>query len=222
MVSAELELAPSEVTFLETLKEVESSMIFKVAVHGMDCVMKVFHERPREEWDDPDAEISMCIREVTSYERLKAKGLCARGVVPDYYGYLTIADLTLWPDLHMFTNDALPPKAILIEYVPDMKQLDLTNYTKARAEKLRDVLFEINAAKILHSDIAPRNIMVCGGEQERVLWIDFDMAMVFPEDRPLTEEQQEWFDDEAAVMNEFVDWLVCLGTNLLLMSLTFL
>ncbi|OJJ97559.1 hypothetical protein ASPACDRAFT_45652 [Aspergillus aculeatus ATCC 16872] len=207
MVADELELSPSEVTFLETFKEGESSLIFRVAVHGMDCVMKVFHEYTREEWDNPDEEISMCMREVTSYERLKAKGLCARGVIPDYYGYMTFTDLTLWPNLHMFTDDELPPKAILIEYVPGMKQLELINYTKSRVETLRNVLSEINAAKILHSDIAPRNMMVCSGETERVLWIDFDLSRVFPEDEPLTEEQQEWFEDEAALMDEFVDWL---------------
>ncbi|PYH83245.1 hypothetical protein BO82DRAFT_352970 [Aspergillus uvarum CBS 121591] len=207
MASNELELSPSDVTFLDTFKEGESSMIFRVAVHGMDCVMKVFHEYTRKEWDDPDIEISMCMREVTSYERLKAKGLCARGVIPDYYGYLTLTGLTLWPDLHMFTDDELPPKAILIEYVPGMKQLELINYTKSRAETLRNVLFEINAAMILHGDIAPRNMMVCSGDTDRVLWIDFDLAMVFPENKPLTERQKEWFEDEAALINELVDGL---------------
>ncbi|RAK82031.1 uncharacterized protein BO72DRAFT_523905 [Aspergillus fijiensis CBS 313.89] len=207
LVAEELELSPSELTFLETFKEGESSLICKVAVHGMDCVMKVFHEYTKREWDNPDIEISMCMREVTAYERLKAKGLCARGVIPDYYGYMTFADLTLWPELHMFTDDELPPKAILIECVPGMQQLELINYTQSRVKTLRNVLSEINAAKVLHSDIAPRNMMVCSGETERVLWIDFDLSVVFPEDEPLTEEHQEWVEDEAALMDEFVDWL---------------
>lgn len=41
LVAEELEISPSELTFLETFKEGESSLICKVAVHGMDCVMKV-------------------------------------------------------------------------------------------------------------------------------------------------------------------------------------
>ncbi|PYI31876.1 hypothetical protein BP00DRAFT_435746 [Aspergillus indologenus CBS 114.80] len=209
MASGQLELSPSEVTFLEVLHDSEESVIYKVSVHGMDCVMKVFHERPRQEWDPPENEVSLCMREVAAYQRLKAKGLCARGVVPDFYGFMTDIDVTYWPDLFPFDRDTPPdsllPKAILIEYVPNMKQIELKNYTKERAETLRDTLFEMNQMKILHGDIYPRNMMVCLGGQERVLWIDFDVSRTLPEDKSLTEEQQRWFDLEARLMNSFVN-----------------
>ncbi|RAL13347.1 uncharacterized protein BO97DRAFT_477223 [Aspergillus homomorphus CBS 101889] len=203
MASAELKLLPSEVIFLQTLQGSESSTVYKVAVHGMECVMKVFHERPREEWDRPDIEVSLCMREVAAYQRLKEKGLCARGDVPDFYGFMVDIDTTQWPTLSAFGYDEMSPKAILIEYVPDMKQIDLTNYTKARVDKLRDILLEMHDMRIMHNDTYPRNMMICSGEKERVLWIDFDVARLFPEDKPLTERQEEMFAWDVGMMDCF-------------------
>lgn len=53
----------------------------------------------------------------------------------------------------MFHNDELPGDAILIEYISNMRAIDLSNYTKERMSRLRDILLEINALGILHCDV---------------------------------------------------------------------
>lgn len=53
----------------------------------------------------------------------------------------------------------------------------------------------------------PRNMMVAA---DRVLWIDFDSAQTFPDDRdiPLSPKQEMWVGNEDELMDEFVGTLV--------------
>jgi serine/threonine protein kinase len=132
--------------------------------------------------DLPDREMNLFVRESTAYRRLKAKGFFGRGLVPDFYGTITNIQATLWPDLHMFVEDKLPPNAILIEHIPGAEPLSLGNYSKCRLDELRKILHEFHDIGILHGDPKPRNMMVSSGDLDRVLWIDFDSARVFSED----------------------------------------
>ncbi|KAJ9223571.1 hypothetical protein DTO271D3_5887 [Paecilomyces variotii] len=199
------DVKPGDVTFLQKLKESENSVVFKVAVHGKICVMKVYHTRCRTDCDPTDYEIDLFICESTAYRRLKAKGLCKRGVIPDFYGTITNIQPNSWPDLHMFVGDKLPPNAVLIEYVANMQQISLDNFSELRLEKLRRILDEIHQAKVLHGDPKPRNMMVVSGEQEqdRVLWVDFDSAQTFPEEEPLSPKQELWFREEVEMIEYF-------------------
>jgi hypothetical protein len=57
----------------------------------------------------------------------------------------------------MFLDDKLPPNAILIEYVLDVQQIDLSNFSLRYLRELRHILDEIHDAGVLHGDPYPRN-----------------------------------------------------------------
>jgi serine/threonine protein kinase len=166
-----------------------------------------YHDRGPSEHDPPDREVNLFLCESTAYERLKAKGLCERGVVPDFYGTITNIQPALWPSLHMFLGDKLPPNAVLIEYVPNIQPIDLSNFSLQYLREFGHVLEEIHRAGILHGDPKPRN-MVVSWDQGRVLWIDFDSAQTFSES--LSTRQRTWIKEEDEMMEYFVEALVCL------------
>ncbi|PGG99040.1 hypothetical protein GX51_06456 [Blastomyces parvus] len=176
------DVEPSDVVFVEKLRESKYSAVFKVLVRGKPCVMKVHHDRGSSSDDPPYREMNLFIRE---YRRLKAKGLCDRGVIPDFYGTITKIEATNWPDLHMFHEEKLPPNAILIEF--------------------RDILHDIHEARVYHGDTYPRNMMISPGKgTTRVLWIDFDSAQTFPEENALTSRQKMWLENEVELVDYFV------------------
>ncbi|KAH7305456.1 hypothetical protein B0I35DRAFT_516291 [Stachybotrys elegans] len=200
---------PSDVNFLEELKEGKSASIFKVILRGRDSVMKVYHRRNRRPWENPEREHDVFNREVTSYRRLKQHGLCARRVVPDFYGAVTQMQLADWHQmLHSFKEDEVPPCAIFIEYIPDLHMIDLTNFSEARLAKFLQILDEIHNLRILHDDTYPRNMLVARGnegQEDRVIWIDFDCAWTnLPDD----ERHRQWFEDEKELVQYFAKALV--------------
>ena len=64
------------------------------------------------------------------------------------------------PYLDMFLGDLSPPNAVLIEYIADMHEVDLSTFSKSRLASLRAILEEIHGAKVCHGDVYPRNMMV--------------------------------------------------------------
>ncbi|KZF18839.1 hypothetical protein L228DRAFT_271739 [Xylona heveae TC161] len=204
-----MDIKLSEVLFVEELKKSDSGCIFRVRWRGMDCVMKVFHTVVLS-FVPPGREVDNFKCESRAYSRLKAKGLCDRGDIPDFYGTIEQIDPMEWqPHLKRFLNDRLRPNAVLIEYIPNMRRIDLSNFTEERARKLRQILTEIHEAGVFHGDLYPRNMMVqevdhCAG---RALWIDFDCAQTL-EVGSLTPRQQQWLEEEDELMDEFVDGLV--------------
>ncbi|XRM43058.1 hypothetical protein ABZX51_006260 [Aspergillus tubingensis] len=110
----------------------------------------------------------------------------------------------------MFLDDKLPPNAILIEYIPNMQMIGLANYSEQRMTKFRQILDDIHEANVLHGDPMPRNMMVSGsGDEERVLWVDFDSAQTFPEDGSHS-RQKDWVEMEDELLDYFI---VALGED---------
>ncbi|KAL4944399.1 hypothetical protein BDV06DRAFT_187527 [Aspergillus oleicola] len=177
-MSHEITVRPTEVKFLEKLKESKHSVVFKVWFQDKICIMKVYHDREPSEDDSPDSEVNLFVCESTAYVRLKAKGLCERGVVPYFCGLVRNLKSALWTCFDMFLDNSLPPNAILIEYIPNLQQIDLTNFSKGRLARIRQILDDIHEAGVLHGDPMPQNMMISPGgqgkqgEQDRVLWID--------------------------------------------------
>lgn len=66
-----------------------------------------------------------------------------------------------------------------MEYIPNLHQIDLSNYTKDRDVALQEVLHKIHSVHVCQGDPYPRTMMV-QEETGRVLWIDFDRAQTFP------------------------------------------
>ncbi|KAB8212983.1 hypothetical protein BDV33DRAFT_230783 [Aspergillus novoparasiticus] len=168
--------------------------------------MKVYHDRGPSEFDPPDREVNLFVSESTAYRRMKLKGLCKRGIIPNFYGTIRNIQPAVWPNLYMFLDDTLLPNAILIEYIPNLQSIDLSNFSLIRLAKLREILDDIHRARVLHGDPKPRNMMVSLGEYERVLWIDFDSAQTFSEGN-LSPRQEKWIKEEVEMMDYFVDAL---------------
>lgn len=111
------------------------------------------------------------------------------------------------PFLDRFLNDKSPPNAILIEYIPDIHEIDLSNYSISCAAKLRAILERIHNAGIIYDNTYPRNMMI-QNHTDRILWIDFDRAQIFLENEAVPERKLEWMRDEKALADEFFDDLV--------------
>ncbi|KAL1963351.1 hypothetical protein VTN77DRAFT_8472 [Rasamsonia byssochlamydoides] len=201
-----VEITLADITFIQQLKQSESSCIFQVSVHGKICVMKVYHAIERSHADPPGREIDIFLCESNAYRRLKMKGLCQRGVIPDFYGVIENIDPTLGqPHLDPFLKDKLRPNAVLIEYIPNIRQIDLSTFSETRIARLRAILDEIHQAWVYHGDPYLRNMMV-QEDSDRVMWIDFDRAQILSENGP-TPRQQQWMKEEDEMMDYFVEAL---------------
>ena len=147
--------------------------------------------------------------ESRAYQRLRERGLCKRHLVPEFFGVVEQIDPRLWqPYLNVFLEDGLHPNAVVMEYIPNMREFDLDSFSLSRLQRCQSILDEIHAARVLHSDPYPRNIMV-QEETDRVLWIDFDRAQTYAEDKPLTSKQEKSVATETAIMYAFAGAIVC-------------
>ncbi|KAI9934712.1 hypothetical protein ASPWEDRAFT_31074 [Aspergillus wentii DTO 134E9] len=163
----------AEIEFLDILKESDSIVTWHVSVRGQQYVMKVYHTFE----DEVEIDFSLYRNEATAYQRLQFHGLCDRGCIPCFYGAIESLNPAIHPQsLSHFIADKLRPSAVLIEYVPGMRELDMATYTKGRWAVALDILKMIHQAGVVHEDATDsHNVMVCP-ESERVLWIDFDRA----------------------------------------------
>lgn len=150
--------------------------------------------------------------------RLKAKGLCQQGIIPDFYGVIERIDLqTLPPPWQPYPCAFLKDKLLPPPPTPSSSSTSPTcaGSTCPRSQRRGGqncaILREIHAAGVYHGDLYPRNMMVqvqegeSGEERERVLLIDFDRAQTFLEDLDaIPPRQREWIEEE----NEMIDWFV--------------
>jgi serine/threonine protein kinase len=158
-------------------------------------------------WDPHEEERDGFTCEAQAYQRLKQRGLCDSGDIPDIFGVISRLDpRAVQPHLDRFLADADPPRAVVIEYVEGLHMIDLSNFTLDRIEKLTSILSDIHDARVLHGDLYPRNMMVSAAG--RVLFLDFDRAQTFAEIGPLPERHQAWIDNERVDMSFFASALV--------------
>ncbi|KAE8149559.1 hypothetical protein BDV25DRAFT_130264 [Aspergillus avenaceus] len=168
-----LEISISEMEYVARIKSSEFSCVFRTRWHDKDCILKVTH------------------------------GLCKKGYIPDFYGCVKQINPRDWvPHLNEFLDDSQPPNAVLLEYVPDMQEIDLSTFSVKRVSQLRQILSEIHAAGVYHGDPFPRNMMV-QKDSDRVLWVDFDRAQTFSLDS-ITARQRQWLDEEDELVDYFV------------------
>ncbi|OJI84684.1 hypothetical protein ASPTUDRAFT_40698 [Aspergillus tubingensis CBS 134.48] len=109
------------------------------------------------------------------------------------------------PHLNKFLQDKHRPNAILLEFIPNMKQIGLETYTEDRAAALLSIIQQIHEAGICHCDPYPRNMMV-QPETDRVLWIDFDRAQTVS-DESITDRHHSWMEDDTLMTAELLDFL---------------
>ena len=136
--------------------------------------------------------------------------MCARGLVPDFFGSMRKFDPTpCQPHLKMFLADEYPPSAIFLEYIPNLEMISLQTYTPQRMQNLISAIQEINRAFVLHNDPKPRNMMVVKDDPERVVWLDFDRAKTYDE-QLVTDEERQSLEEEVEMVTDFQQCLVSL------------
>lgn len=156
-----------------------------------------------------DLDRSRC--DIRAYCRLKRYKICDSGVVPDFYGFtLAIDPATCAPYLDAFRNDAGLPRAILIEYLPKHLVMNCVTYTKEHMQKAFTGIRKIHSALVEHNDPYPKNILIVPGDLERVIWIDFDVAIVYPDNGYIGEKERGRIEFETGVVESFGWLLVCL------------
>lgn len=132
---------------------------------------------------------------------------------PDFYGTVENIQPAEWPDeLESFGEDELPPNAILLEYLPILHRIDLTNFSEKYPIQFSEILSGIHSLGILHDDPYPRNMVIVKGENGgdgRAMWIDFDSSMTIPLDK-MGEWEQYRFDEEKLIVQQFGEALVSL------------
>lgn len=67
---------------------------------------------------------------------------------------------------------------------------------------------QIHSALIDHNDPYPKNILIVPGEPERVVWIDFDVAIVYSDDSQVGEKEREWIEIKTEVVESYGVMLV--------------
>ena len=133
--------------------------------------------------------------------------MCDRGYIPKYYGAVEqINPVNHLPHLQVFLQDTIYPNAVLMEYIPNIQSIDLSNFSEKKIRQLHQILLEIHQAGVYHGDPYPRNMMV-QTTSDRALWIDFDRAQTFcPE--IMKPYHLDWLKHETEMMDYFVEALV--------------
>ncbi|OJD21069.1 hypothetical protein ACJ73_07592 [Blastomyces percursus] len=188
----------AEMELIAILKESETSSIFHVNYNGKPRVLKVFHNNKDPGYaNDGVRDLNRTRCEIRAYCSLKRFKICDGGFVPKFYGYMLAVNPTSWePHLDAFQHDIDLPSAILIEYLPNPVPMNSVTYSKKRFEKVNIGIRQIHLALIEHNDPYPKNVLIVPGDPERVVWIDFDVAIVYPNETYIGERERGWIEFE--------------------------
>ncbi|PWY96197.1 hypothetical protein BO94DRAFT_2299 [Aspergillus sclerotioniger CBS 115572] len=189
-----------DLVFLEKLHSSEASQIFRVSFKGTECCLK-FHKD-----DDPGLapdgrDLCRYRCESQAYRALQAHGVCGKGV-PQFYETLENLDPSAFElNLQDFTEDKNLPCAILLEWLPDARPLRDLKWSPQRVEPLLAALDQIHQAGVIHNDAYPKNILILQRQEgERIVWIGFDVSIVFVEGR----RDKLNYDDEVDLENQLI------------------
>ena len=221
-----LDFDPSFIQFGKELKRSEASSIFEIELHGSLFALKVvsdcqqgfiritltsqYHDNGDPGFTKNGRDLNRFRCEFNAYENLSLFGVCERGLVPQYYGHIDRLDpASFRPHLDHFADDMLNPRAILLEYLQGTEELNCVNFSDDRFQTAIHGLGEIHGALVHHHDVYPKNILIVHEPIERVVWIDFDVAMTFLVKESMGSQAEEYFKYEMELAKSFGDLLVC-------------
>ncbi|OGM49942.1 hypothetical protein ABOM_001613 [Aspergillus bombycis] len=141
--------------------------------------LKLLHNNGDPGYTEKGRDLNRFRCESKAYEKLLTSGVCERGFVPKFYGYINQIDPAAFhPTFQHFAQDQLN------RAIEGMK--------------------EIHSAGVHHRDIYPKNLLLVHGNTDRLVWIDFDVAMTFTNFGP---EQKARCDYEIALVKGLGDAL---------------
>ncbi|CAG8930966.1 unnamed protein product [Penicillium salamii] len=216
---ASLDLVPANIRIVREIDRSDASSVFEIELEGRKYVMKLFHDNGDPGFSENGRDLNRFRCELNAYMNLREHGVCERGLVPYFYGYIDRIDPTaFYPAFQDFAHDKYHPKAILLEYLPNAESLNCENYSEACYHKAIEGMKQIHAAHVHHRDIYPKNILVVPGVQERMVWVDFDVATTFSIEGL---DEQRLSEEEDTLVAEFGEFLVCPALGLVIwMKLT--
>ncbi|OJJ44208.1 hypothetical protein ASPZODRAFT_71794 [Penicilliopsis zonata CBS 506.65] len=196
---------PDAIRIKREIAHSEASSIFEIDLQGLKCVMKLFHNNGDPGYTKKGRDLNRFRCELNAYRNLHKYGVCARGFVPQFHGSLDQIDPAAFePFLRCFAADKFKPQAIFIEYLPNPEPLNCVNYSDARFDLIINGIKEIHAAHVKHQDAYPKNILIVPSDQERVVWVDFDVATTF---KTFGAAEKQSCKDEYEVFASFRDLL---------------
>ncbi|OJJ65748.1 hypothetical protein ASPBRDRAFT_49509 [Aspergillus brasiliensis CBS 101740] len=130
--------------------------------------------------------------------------VCKRGFVRYFYGHIDRVDPTaFYPAFQHFTHDKYHPRGILLEWLPSAERLNCENYSETCYHQAIEGMKQIHATHVHHRDIYPKNILIVLGDEERMVWVDSDVAMTFTTAGPDEQRLSETEDTYVAEFGEF-------------------
>ncbi|KAH8430181.1 uncharacterized protein LDX57_007851 [Aspergillus melleus] len=173
-----LDLDPRDLVIQREIGRSEASTVFEVRICGKIRVMKLFHDNGDPGYSRRGRDLNRFRCELNAYRNLLEFGVCERGFVPFFYGYIDRLDPSPYHhQLNHFKKDKFLPRAIVLEYIPEVERLNCLNYSDDLFRYAVDGIREIHDAHVHHHDIYPKNMLVVSGT--RIVWIDFDVATTF-------------------------------------------
>lgn len=165
--------------------------------------------------DDGIRDLDRYRNEARAYTNLKKSGLCGRGIVPKVYGLIECLDPNLFlPTLRHFLKDAYWPNAILLEYLPDVRPINFSLYSKERERIIMEGIRQIHELALTqHGDIYTKNIFFVPGSPERIMWADFDVAVSYKDPSSVTHEGQRRLDMELESAQGLLELVVCIPAH---------
>ncbi|RAH67094.1 uncharacterized protein BO66DRAFT_422433 [Aspergillus aculeatinus CBS 121060] len=186
-------LSTNAFTICKLLQSSDASSIYEVRLNNDNnkrYCLKVYHDNGDPGYSKKGRDLNRFRCELKAYKNLRLHG----------------ASLYR-PHLNHFENDVYKPKAILLEYLPDAEGLNCLNYSDERFEIAMRGLDDIHRAHVLHHDVYPKNILVVPGNPERVVWVDFDVAMTYPDAQTMATQARESCEFETDLAQSFGDLL---------------
>ncbi|PWY82973.1 hypothetical protein BO70DRAFT_261235, partial [Aspergillus heteromorphus CBS 117.55] len=119
--------------------------------------------------------------ESQAYQALHINGICKLGIVPYFYGIFESFDPQLLGSaLESFEKYHNLPCAILLEYLPNATSFEHASLSSESISTAILNLKIIHGARVVHNDAYPKNTLIAPGTRsQRVVWIDFDVSIVF-------------------------------------------
>ncbi|RAK90043.1 hypothetical protein BO79DRAFT_10290 [Aspergillus costaricaensis CBS 115574] len=187
----------SNIQFIREISSSPASSIFEITLDDVTYALKLYHDNGDPGFTERGRDLNRYRCELKAYMNLLRHGVCDRGFVPYFYGYIDRLDpSTFQPALRHFTHDKLHPSAILLEYLPAAESLNCVNYSKALYNTAIEGMKEIHNAHVHHRDIYPKNILLSEeGSKKRLVWVDFDVSTTFNSTGP-EEEKYSKYEDE--------------------------
>ncbi|PWY89864.1 hypothetical protein BO70DRAFT_393063 [Aspergillus heteromorphus CBS 117.55] len=205
-----MKIQMSEITFVREIKQASCVSTFLVNWSDKLCVLRVLNRTenppiPHQIIPHHDPFES----ESQAYKKLKVKGVCRLGYVPDFYGVIEdINSADHLPHLQDFLGKRLHPGAVLIEYVPNIQPIKLQTKFPIR-DKFNEfacALKHIHDVEIAHGSPCPRHMMVQDGTG-RTVWIGFTWARIIPAAFCTEKEKELLTLEKIQVQLHLKDWL---------------